>query len=1049
MTYAPRLRAVLASRSSSILLVTIALAVGSSLSAEERSKPYPVPPLSPEDSLETIQVPDGYRLELFAAEPLIEEPVAIAWDGDGRMFVAEMRTYMQDIDGRDQHRPVSRVSILEDTDQDGRADRHTVFVDRLVLPRMILPLRDSVVIRETNTFDLWEYKDTNGDGVADEKSMWHQGGPRGGNLEHQPSGLVWNIDNWIYTTYSAHRYRFTGGAVRREPLPFGSGQWGLGKDDVGRLFYSTAGGETPAMDFQRPAVYGRIRLPGEVPQRFKEVFPLVEIPDVQGGRGRVRSNDTLNHFTGCAGQSVFRGDRLPKDLRGDLIIPEPVGRLIRRAKVRNVQGKIVLENADPGSEFIRSTDPNFRPLNSATGPDGCLYIVDMYRGIIQEGNWVREGSYLRGVVKAYELQKNIGRGRIYRLVHEEFEPGPPPRLLSKSPSELIATLGHPNGWWRDTAQKLLVLSGENSVSSRLASMATSTDAPPLGRLHALWTLDGLDALPSETLAKATGDSDTRVRSAAIRIAEPLLATGDAGARDWLNALLRDDDPDVVVQALLSAQMSRQPDLDAITTDVLARHPENDALRGVHEAYQRNHAERLARERAAEELRRANEQTARLYERGRVTYATLCTTCHGDDGKGVPLEGAKSETKAPPLAGSPRVTGKADRLVRILLHGLTGPVDDKSYTEQMVAMGSNDDEWIASALTYIRRSFGHRADAITVDDVASVRASSGARNRPWTLAELHEFDPSLGNRRSWKLSASHGGSIRSAVDGSPDSRWATGKPQEPGMWFQIELPKTTRVSGIELDAGRSTRDFPAAWELRISDDGEEWSEPIANGRGTGPLTRLAFPAIETRFFRITQTGSKAGLFWSIHDLQVIGAPPPAPPTGGAPETELPPIAELAKRTGDATRGRTVFEKNCRTCHRVGDDGVRFGPNLSGVGLRLERTRLLESILDPTAVVDPAYRGLLVQTRRGKFVTGLVVAEDKEAITLLRQGGDEVVVRSKDVLLREEQKGTFMPAGLEKAMTEAELVDLVEYLAAQRDASTPARGEGTSQKANDPR
>ncbi|MBT5925166.1 MAG: hypothetical protein HOH33_00960 [Verrucomicrobia bacterium] len=145
----------------------------------------------------------------------------------------------------------------------------------------------------------------------------------------------------------------------------------------------------------------------------------------------------MNRFTGCAGQHIYRGDRFSQDFYGDYIIPEPVGRLVRRAKVVYDDGKFVVHNATSGTEFLRSRDANFRPVHASTGPDGCLYILDMYRGIIQEGNWVRPGSYLRGVVENYGLDKNVGRGRIYRLVHETTERGPKPNLIH-APSEELA-----------------------------------------------------------------------------------------------------------------------------------------------------------------------------------------------------------------------------------------------------------------------------------------------------------------------------------------------------------------------------------------------------------------------------------------------------------------------------------------------------------------------------------------------------------------------------------------------------------------------------------
>lgn len=252
---------------------------------------------SPEESMAMIEIQDGYKLELVAAEPMVEEPAAMAWDGDGRLYVAELNTYMQDIDGKNQHRPICRVVRLEDTDGDGVMDRRTVFADKLVLPRMIQALDDRVIIRETDTFDLHSYRDTDGDGVADEKRLVFQGGKRGGNLEHQPSGLEWNIDNWMYVTYTNRRYRWVDDHIEAEEIPSGSGQWGVTHDDVGRNFFCTGGGENPAMAFQRPLVYGTISLPGEQAPGFREVFPLVQIPDVQGGGGRFRADQlTLNNL---------------------------------------------------------------------------------------------------------------------------------------------------------------------------------------------------------------------------------------------------------------------------------------------------------------------------------------------------------------------------------------------------------------------------------------------------------------------------------------------------------------------------------------------------------------------------------------------------------------------------------------------------------------------------------------------------------------------------------------------------------------------------------
>jgi hypothetical protein len=199
----------------------------------------PAAPLAPEAALKTFHVEDGYRLEPVLTEPQIEEPVVAAFDGNGRMFVAEMRTYMQKLDDKDQMQPLSRVSMHVDTDGDGKFDKHTAFIDKLVLPRMILPLDDRLIVCETNTLDFYSYRDTDGDGIADEKKLFYAGGPRGGNLEHQPSGLIWALDNWMYITTDPFRLRLTPTGVVKDATANNGGQWGLTQDDYGKLWFTT------------------------------------------------------------------------------------------------------------------------------------------------------------------------------------------------------------------------------------------------------------------------------------------------------------------------------------------------------------------------------------------------------------------------------------------------------------------------------------------------------------------------------------------------------------------------------------------------------------------------------------------------------------------------------------------------------------------------------------------------------------------------------------------------------------------------------------------
>ena len=533
----------------------------------------PVPSLSPAESAKKLQIAPGYRLELVLSEPAIKEPVAIAFDGDGRMFVVEMRSYMQEVDGKDEITPVSCVSMHTDSDGDGIYDKHTVFADKLTLPRMVLPLdKGRVLIGETNTLDVFLWTDTDGDGVSDKKELFFAGGPRGGNLEHQPSGLMWSLDNWIYTTYNAYRMRWTPQGAIKEPTGPNGGQWGLTQDDYGKPWFINAGGERGPLNFQVPIVYGAFSTKGEFAPGFAEVWPAVGLADVQGGKGRFRPEDkTLNHFTATCGADIYRGDRLPADLRGDLIFGEPVGRLVRRAKVQVKDGLTTLSNPYEKDEFIRSTDPNFRPLNMNTAPDGTLYIVDMYRGIIQEGNWTREGSYLRSVIVEHQMDRNIGCGRIWRLVHDTTKRGPQPAMNSETPAQLVAHLAHPNGWWRDTAQKLLIVKQDKTVVPALTAMARA-DKDHLARLHALWTLEGLGALTPALIREALRDAHPQLRVAAIRVSESLIKKGDTTLAADVRAAAKDAAAEVAIQSMLTTKLLALGDWKTSIADLAKANP---------------------------------------------------------------------------------------------------------------------------------------------------------------------------------------------------------------------------------------------------------------------------------------------------------------------------------------------------------------------------------------------------------------------------------------------------------------------------------------------
>ncbi len=846
------------------ILCCLLLAGGVVSSVAQTDVVTPVPYLTPAEEAKTFTLPVGYHLELVVSDPIIREPVTAAFDGNGRMFVAEMRTYMQDIDGKNEHTTNGRVSLHWSSKSDGVLDQHTTFIDHLLLPRMILCVGDGLLVNETDSNDLWLYRDTDGDGVADKKELLYAEGKRGGNLEHQQSGLIWDLDNWLYMTVNPYRLRIKGMNVLKEPIPPAGGQWGLCQDNYGKPWFVNAGGEQGPLHFQQPIVYGAFSSKEQFAPGFAEVWPRVGLADVQGGPGRFRPEDkTLNHFTATCGGEIFRGDRLPEDMRGDLLFAEPVGRLIRRAKVVERDGVTQLSNAYDKTEFMLSTDPNFRPVNLFNAPDGTIYIVDMYRGIIQEGNWVAKGSYLRTVVQQYDMDKNFGRGRIWRLVHDDFKPGPQPKMQEESAKQLVPYLAHPNGWWRDNAQKILVLRGDKSVVPALAKMVR-THPNHLARIHALWTLEGLDAINAALWKSALQDLHPQVRIAAIRVSETLYKQGYDSIVQNVLALANDPDPNVVIQVMMTANLLKWPHTADLLRGLMASSP-SPGVRDI--------GTHLLLPEASFSTRDFTSSEKRLLKQGEGIYKDLCFTCHGPDAKGMPMQGAKAGiTMAPPLAGSKTVLGSRDAILFTVLKGLTGPVNGKNYDSLMVPMQSNDDQWIAAITSYIRNGFGNNAALIDPKQVAAVRSAIVSRNEPWTSAELESFVTQPLSRAQWKVSASHNSAdARLAIDGDSKTRFTIGVSQEPGQWFQVELPAEITLSGVQMNTGESVFDYPRGYKIEVSSDGQNWGTPASEGKGSSAQMEIMFNPVKARFVKMTQTGSVKEYWWSIYELQIFTPP----------------------------------------------------------------------------------------------------------------------------------------------------------------------------------
>jgi mono/diheme cytochrome c family protein/glucose/arabinose dehydrogenase len=844
--------------------------------AADLSPKPPVVPVRPEEQAKRFWLPPGYRMEPVLADPVIEEPGQVAFDGNGRMFVVELRGYDQTLDGVDLTPPIGRISVHEDRDNDGVYEHHQVFVDNLVFPRFVLPFgANSILTMETHQDEVWKYTDTTGDGVADRRELFTAGFGRPGNIEHQPSSLFWAMDNWMYSTYNSFRMRWTPEGLLREPTGTNGAQWGISQDNDGKVWFQGGASGMPGY-FQFPVHYGNF----DIPDRFEPDLNItwgapILIGDIQAGLPGTRLPDgSLIRATAGAGSQVYRGDRLPKDLIGEYLYGEVVARIIRRMTPVRTEGLTQIRNAYPLSEFVRSLDPLFRPVDLRTAPDGTLYIADMYRGIIEGAPWAKEGTYLRLKIDQYELDKILGYGRIWRLRHDDFERDQTrPRMLDETPTQLVVYLSHPNGWWRDTAQQLLVLGQDRSVVPALHELVRNS-GNRLARFHALWTLEGLGVLETSLVRTLLEDSDPGVRIQAIRASETLYKAGDRSLmRDYERAS-RDPDTDVAIQALLTLHLFRSPGLADTVKTAQAANP----ARGIqHVGTQMlKPVSTLTGGRGRAGFTSAQQVAL---ERGETIYKELCAMCHGADGRGERVDG-EAMVRAPSLVGVPRILGHRDYVIKPTLHGLTGPVDGQTYTQVMVPMGANSDDWISAVASYVRNAFGNTASFVTPAHVARVRAATAGRTTPWTIAELYASIPVLLLPEStWKTSASH--NADDAAGGLNYEGWSTRSPQQSGMWYQVELPAPVLLTEIEFTSptqggGRSgpppVGTYARAYQVHVSVDGREWGAAVVEGQGDGVTTVIAFEPVRARFVRITLTASPdAAPPWTIQRLRLYRAP----------------------------------------------------------------------------------------------------------------------------------------------------------------------------------
>lgn len=482
----------------------------------------PSPARTASEELKTFQLEPGFKIQLVAQEPMVQDPVFITFDEDARLWVIEMRGFMTDTLGTEEDKPIGRISVLEDTDGDGQMDKSTVYMDSLIMPRALGFYAEGTLVAENSS--LWMVKDLDGDLKADSKVLLDSTYASSGNPEHSDNGLLRNVDNWYYSAKSRLRYKYQNGDWIRDTTEF-RGQWGISNDDQGRLYYNYNWSQLHA-DLVPPDYFSRN--PDHTTSTGidhgvaleRAVYPIRETPAINRGYipGVLNEEQRLMEFTAACSPWIYRAGLFPEAFYGNAFVAEPAGNLVKRNVLTREGNLVDGKDPHPGQEFLASTDERFRPVDFATGPDGALYIADMYRGLIQHGEYLT--PYLKEQTVGRGLVMPVHLGRIWRVVPEGKELRKSTQLSEKTDSELVQFLSDGDGWYRDMAQRLLVERGNAQVKKELVGLVLDAQAKELGRFHGLWTLEGLGLLDEELLFEVLQKENGLLQSTALRLLEP-------------------------------------------------------------------------------------------------------------------------------------------------------------------------------------------------------------------------------------------------------------------------------------------------------------------------------------------------------------------------------------------------------------------------------------------------------------------------------------------------------------------------------------------------
>jgi len=972
--------------------------------------PLPVVPATePARAAATIQMQSGFHAELIAAEPLVTDPVDMVYDENGRAYVVEMRDYPYTNANDDrpwadqQSAPIGRIRILEDTDGDGKFDRSDLFAENLSWPAGIACWKGGVYVAATP--DLLYLKDTDGDRKADVRRVVFSGF-RKYNVQAIMNNPEWGLDHLLYVAGSSNGGQITSGhdsqsqPLGRNDFCFnpnqerleiltGSGRFGNSMDDWGNRF--TTNIRNPVQQLLFPSRYLRRNRHLQLTSPLQDVAPSgdavpvyrISPPEswrvIHAERAARESSPALRdtatatgYVTSSSGVTIYRGAAYPHEFYGNAFVGEVAGNLVIRY-ILDPMG-VTFEGRRPYVEkdFLASTDNWFRAVNFVNAPDGTLHLLDMSRQTV-EHPW----SMPEDLKKRLDLTAGRDRGRIYRLVPPEYAPGfvppPRPRLGTASIHELVAELENPNSWWRETAHRL-VYERQDQTAVPLLRRLLSNSPSPLGRLHALWSLSGLNALSAEDVLCGLHDAEPRVQAHAVRLSESFFA-GNPAVLSQVKSLVVSPFPPLRFQLALSLGEAPAAEVRSVLVQLLLTDGQDPWICSAVQSSMAGQEQPLLREllQKPEFIQTPSGQAIALQ-----IAATVGASC--------PLEQVHEI-----LDDLADIGSNDSSLSRFQAHLVAALA--KGLKRQRISLESFVQRKMSSGSGLVRQLL-----VTSVAQMENAQLPLGQRLAAMPILEYADFE-----------------TVFRILQPLVSPQTATPLQQQAirllGTFSDPRVPEflLTRYRSLTSSQQLVVDQLMAHsnWVPLLFDALE--AKTVEPGRI--PVVRQEIymlspdEKIRSRAVRIFQAPENVDLAATIREFQ----------------QQMP-------STGDATRGLAVYQKNCSNCHRLGEHGFDVGPHLATVKNR-SREELLVSILDPNKEIAPNFLAYLVMTKDGVLRTGVVSAESDANLTLRGTDQSEAVIFREDIDEFQNTGKSLMPVGLNKTIPPGQMADLLALLKSQ--------------------